>query len=580
MSLLRRLLSRWQRVPAADDPPPAVELVNDAHHALSEGDLDRAEALCRRAIAVQPRFAPAHHLMGMLCGQTERLQEALAALDRALVLDPASVPIRIDRGHVLRLLGDMDEAAASYRAALSMDPQSRLAAVSLGDLLLARNDADGAAQAYRSALACPADGRAVKGCVTALDRLERHAEARAACEAVLAREPQHVEAHAALGYLMLKREFDAAGALRHLDRAIELAPQNPELHLNRGMALQDLARVDDAIAAYDSALAIDAKFTIARFHRAVASLFKGEYAAGWPDYELRLLSEDRPRRSFTIPRWNGEDLHGRTILVTAEQGIGDEIMFASCLPDLIEKAGHVVVECATKLEPIFRRSFLSATVHGGSQFDDLDWVGQVPAADVTCPVGSLPQYFRTTPAAFPQRPYLVADPALQEEYRQRLAGLGPQRKVGLSWRGGTPKSKRALRSVGLHQLLPVLKNSGICCVDLQYDDGTADIAQLYRDEGITVHHWRDALEDYDRTAALVAALDLVISVDTSLVHLAGALGQRVWVLAQFSPEWRYRSSGDSLLWYARARIFRQVGLGEWDAPIDAVAARLARMEQW
>jgi tetratricopeptide (TPR) repeat protein len=575
MSLVQRILRAVKRPGRASTDARLEALLATGYGMHREGELSGAESHYRQAVELAPDHAPARHLLGALLGQLGRLDEAREALQQAVQLDPTSAPALVDYGHTLRLQGDAGTAATCYREALEIDPQFRLAAVSLGEVALTLGDAQAAARAFEVALEPPADPKAVRGTVSALESLGRIAEARRICEQILIREPDHAEAHATLGYLLLKREYDPEAALEHLDDALRLRPANSELHANRGIALHDLGRLDEAIAAYDAALAADSACEIARFHRSLALLSRGQFESAWMDYEVRLMSEDAVSRPFPFPRWNGEDLAGKTLLVTAEQGIGDEIMFASCLPDVLCRARHVIVECSQKLEPIFRRSFAEATVHGGSQLQDLSWIDALPPVDLTCPIGSLPLYLRPSRSAFPRHAgYLRPDWVLAEEYRRRLDALGPGLKVGLSWRGGTMKSRRTLRSLTLEQLTPVLGIHGVHFVDLQYDDGTPEIQALHETHGYTVHHWRDALVDYDRTAALVSALDLVVSVCTAVIHLGGALGKPVWVMAPCVPEWRYGASGEQMPWFPSVRIVRQTEARNWTPVIERIAADL------
>jgi tetratricopeptide (TPR) repeat protein len=577
MKLLQRLLGAVQRSasPKPIDLARAGELMAAGLELHRQGDLASAEALYWQAVDAAPQEASAYHLLGGVLGQSGRIDEARLQLERALALRPAFPAALVDLGHVLRLQGDPQAAIAAYRKALAFEPGFALAAVSLGEVLLGQREHAAAVEAFEIALQAPADARAMKGMVAALEQLDRAEAACRACEQVLVREPAHAEAHASLGYLLLKRHFDPQRALGHLQQAIRLRPDDSEVQANIGIAFQDLGLVHEAVNAYEAALAIDPNCTIARFHRSLALLSRGEYAAAWADYELRLLSEEAPRRAFPYPHWDGGDLSGKTLLVTAEQGIGDEIMFASCIPDLTRRAGHVIVECSHKLEPIYRRSFPEATIHGGSQFDALDWLARLPPVDLTCPVGSLPLHLRKNRGQFPMHTgYLRAAPEVTQEYRRRLRELGTGLNVGLSWRGGTPKSRGALRSLRLEQLLPLLRLPGVNFVDLQYDDATREIEQVRHDHGCIVHRWPDALDDYDRTAALVASLDVVVSVCTAVVHLGGALGKPVWVMAPIVPEWRYGHAAEDMPWYPSVRIVRQLESRQWEPVIARVCAVL------
>jgi hypothetical protein len=237
-----------------------------------------------------------------------------------------------------------------------------------------------------------------------------------------------------------------------------------------------------------------------------------------------------------------------------------------------------VIDCTPKLEGLFRRSFPGAAVHGGRQ-DAVDtaWLEACGAIDAQIAMGSLPRYFRTSRAAFPAHTgYLRADESSLERWRERLSGLGPGPKIGISWRGGTVHTRTRSRSVELVELAPILRTPGVHFVSLQYGECAEDIARLQASHGIAIGHWPEALADYDQTAALVAALDLVISVQTAVVHLAGALGRPVWVLVPAVPEWRYQLSGEDLPWYPAARLFRQVAAGQWAEVCERIAAELAR----
>ena len=195
-----------------------------------------------------------------------------------------------------------------------------------------------------------------------------------------------------------------------------------------------------------------------------------------------------------------------------------------------------------------------------------------------CPIGSLPLYFRRERADFPHHHgYLQADRELVALWRERLAALGPGLKVGISWQGGTHKSRRPVRSLPLAQWLPILQLKGAHFVDLQYTDCRTELAELAAASGVRVHSWDEVRADYEQTAAAVTALDLIVSVCTAVIHLGGALGRPVWVMAPFSPEWRYGIAGDGMPWYPSVRVFRQPAYGEWDAVIGTVAQRLHEM---
>jgi tetratricopeptide (TPR) repeat protein len=528
--------------------------------------------LLSRVLASGTEAPAALRQRARVAAQAGDAQRARALLERALALEPGSPDAHSDLGNVHVLLGDDAQAERCYAAALERAPDHGAALVNLAALRARRGDRAGALAGYRRALgADPWSERALEGLVGWLpDEAVPHADI-ALVRSIVERHPDHAAAHAALGRLHLRGSFDCVPALAHLERALALGRRDADTFAAYGVALHETGRFDEALAAYDAALAAAPDHVLARFHRATTLLTLGRFGAAWQDYELRLASEDRPQRAFPFPRWQGEDLRGKTILAYAEQGIGDEILFASCLPQVIARATRCVIDCAPKLAPIFARSFPSATVHAGLQSDPVDWTAPL-GIDVQIPVGSLPLHLRRDEGDFPPpAAYLRADAAKAERWRERLRALGPGRAIGVSWRGGTPRTRTERRSLTLDELAPVLRLPGHHFVSLQYGAGVAaDLAQLSAATGCRVHHWPEAIDDYDETAALAAALDGIVSVCTAIVHLGGALGRPVWVATPRVPEWRYGAQGERMPWYPNVRLRRQTRGGDWAPVVDAI----------
>lgn len=413
----------------------------------------------------------------------------------------------------------------------------------------------------------------VQRAVTELLEADRLDDALALAAQAVARDPRAAEAHLALG-LAWQKSHEPARALECCAAAERLRPGDPALHDLRGAALQELGRLDEAMAAYERALALDPAYVHARYHRGLLRLLRGEFAAGWDDYELRRVDVRSALHASSaptgLPYWDGSALDGRAILVRREQGLGDEIMFASLQPQLAASARRVLLECDPRLKGLFARSFPGVEVLG----DALQ--GAAGRAEVEAGAASLARFARRSAADFPRHGgYLVADPARVARWRERLAGLGEGLKVGISWTGGVRRTRRAVRSIPLGQWLPVLSVPEVRFVSLQYTaEAPAELEALRAGEGVAVAHWDEAIAVYEETAALVEALDLVVSVCTSLVHLGGALGRPVWVLAPHSPEWRYGFAGESMPWYPSVRLFRQPATADWEPAIAAVAAAL------
>jgi tetratricopeptide (TPR) repeat protein len=399
--------------------------------------------------------------------------------------------------------------------------------------------------------------------------------ALALAQAALARAPGSYEARLLTGRAHQKLH-QPAQALEYFEAARQLCADDAELYDFRGSMFEELGRLPEAFADFDRALALRPDFPLAAFHRTQARILAGDFERGWDGYDLRLLGAGPIPGADGRRRWDGAPLAGRTIFVAREQGLGDEILFASILPDLIERAQHCIVECEPRLLALFRRSFPSATVFASPAGGGLPPGAAPVAPDYVIEFGSLPGFFRRKAGDFPpHRGYLHADPSLVEKWRERLAQLGPGLKVGLAWTGGVRKTRRALRSLALEQLLPILRVPGCRFVSLEYTAGASAAIQAFRaSHGIEIAHWQEAIDDYDQTAGLACALDLVISVCTSVVDLCGALGRPAWVLAPISPEMRYGVAGESIPWYPSVRVFRQREYGQWEPVLASVAAAL------
>jgi ADP-heptose:LPS heptosyltransferase len=263
------------------------------------------------------------------------------------------------------------------------------------------------------------------------------------------------------------------------------------------------------------------------------------------------------------------------VLVYREQGLGDEIMFASCLGDLMRSGARCLVDCDPRLRPLLRRSFPEIEVVEDIDALEMGHSTGSRTIDACLPIGSLPGVFRTSRAAFePARAYLRADASKASGWRERLAALGPGRKIGIAWRGGLFKTGRALRSLTLDQLLPLLRMQEVHWINLQHRDDSAERERIQREHGVQLTTWSEALQELDETAALVSELDLVVTVCSSIVHLAGALGRPVWTLTPAAPAWRYFLAGDSLPWYPAVRLFRQRAAGDWPPVVDDIASAL------
>ena len=302
-----------------------------------------------------------------------------------------------------------------------------------------------------------------------------------------------------------------------------------------------------------------------------AHLMLGNYAKGWLGHEA-LINKAKARKypvPAGIPYWMGEKVN--SLYVRGEQGVGDEISFASCIPDALAETPNLVLECDAKLEGLFKRSFQSVKVYGTRKEESRDWVTDYKF-DAHCLTGTLLPYYRRKKEDFKGTPYLTADPERRLQWKALLDAL-PGKKVGIAWTGGLGNTFRSRRSLSLEALLPILKTPGITWVSLQYLDPEDEIQDFEDAHGIKIHHWKRAAEsqDYDDQAALIMELDSVVSVTTAVIHLCGALGQTCRVLVPSKPRWFYGLSGSTLPWYNSVKLFRQ-SQDKW--PFDSIVREI------
>ncbi|MEO8442869.1 MAG: tetratricopeptide repeat protein, partial [Betaproteobacteria bacterium] len=404
-------------------------------------------------------------------------------------------------------------------------------------------------------------------------------EAVRCLERAIGLNPEFAAAYNTLGYVLTHQTGDFEQGAAHIRKALALKPADPDILCNYCAVLAQEGRAEEALKVCDELLAKHPHMHEARLNRALAQLKRGRFEEAWPDYEARKRARGNYiPRALPFPEWQGEPLGGEKLLIYAEQGLGDQIMFASCVPNVLKLAGTCLIECAPPLVPLFLRSFTGAAVVSQPR-DDADLVRTAQAAGVTrqVAIGSLPARFRRHRVDFPNHAgYLRADPARIAYWKNRLDGLGPGLKAGISWVGGTPATRSASRSMQLADWTPIFEQRPCHFVNLQYGSAAAELPAFCRELGGSIHDWRDAVENYDETAALVAALDLVITVQTALVHLAGALGAPTWVMLQATSEWRYGEQGESMSWYPGVRLFRQSRPGDWQTVVASVARDLAQ----
>ena len=553
----------------------------EAHNNLGtvlklQARFDEALESFQNSVRLNPGYADARRNLAAILQYRGKFDEAIEHLQQAAAANPQDPHVRCSLATALRAEGRYEEAAIHYRNAIQIDPEHADAHFGLGYLLLSEGKHDEARRCYERLLEIdPHHTGALNNLGSILTNQNELTPAAECFQASLKEQPTNAAGHYNLGntYKDQWKLDDAADSYR---RALDLKPEFSAAHVNLGVVLKRQGKLDDAIASHERAVEIGPQDAEANFHLALALLLNGDFKQGWEKYEWRWQYEAIPRE-FVAPVWDGSPLEGRSLLVYAEQGVGDEIMFASCLPEIINQTSRCVVECDPRLVRLLARSFPLAEVI--PRPIDRQGAGNVefPPVDLQIAMGSLPRYLRSDADCFPaQCRFLAAENQLVEKWRIRCRELGDGLKIGISWRGGGSPAIQQRRSTSLADWNALFSLAGVHFVNLQYGDATDELAAVRAQSGVTIHDWEDAdpLKDLDQFAAQIAALDMVISVDNSTVHLAGALGVPVWTLLPFAPNWRWRLERVGTPWYPTMTLYRLPRLDDWGAVFDRVAADL------
>jgi tetratricopeptide (TPR) repeat protein len=615
-------------------PEIAADAMQRAHALAQAGDLQGAANICRTVLTRSPANVYALFMLGSIESQFGQFEQAVGHLGQAVKLSPQTAEILASYGNVLLELKRYVESIEILTKAIRLQPQNQNALIYRGLALAQNGRPEDALKDFERVLGiAPQSVFALHNRANVLLQLNRHEEARRNIDAVLRIAPDHVAAMAnRVVVLMHDKGYDEA--LKVIDKALSLETGNPDLWNTRGQVLQslkqydaavksyeraislkpDLAaaflnicnalmeqqRLDDALAAsmkgiatnpnyaplhllrgnillhlgrqedslesYDAAVAADPDYHEAHYHRGSTLLLTGRYEEGWRDFEHRWQVADCgfDRPVLQAAEWRGEPLNGRSIVVYSEQGLGDTIQFARLLPDIVRRGGKLTFLCHPNLMRLFKP--LAA---------DFEMVGSIDGGrrfDFQCALMSLPLRL-DMPAPPAEQSYLSADSDLVAQWRARVGTRGF--KVGLCWQGNPKGRIDEGRSIPLEKYLPLASVPGVRLISLQKTHGLEQLSQL--PPGMTV----ETLGDFDTgddafvdTAAIMSGLDLVITSDTAIPHLAGALGVPAWVALKHVPDWRWMLERNDSPWYRSLKLFRQPKPGDWDSVVAAMADAL------
>jgi tetratricopeptide (TPR) repeat protein len=547
-----------------------AQAFNEAVSLQRQGRLRDAEKIYTRVLKAAPDHFDALNLLGTVKAQLGRMGEAHRLISAAVKINPRVAGAWANLGQVLLALKRNDEALACFDKARALAGDDVAILYQHANALLSAGRAEEALAEFREVLArAPQHAEARLNCGIAHAALGFHDEAVAEFDAALSMMPGHPVAHHNRG-LALYELGRYAAALEAHDRTVTAAPEHAGAWLHRGRALAALNRHDEAVASYRKARAIGKDDADLNFSEAMALLTLGDYRTGFEKYEARWRRTGMPaQKGRGKPLWLGDyPLSRKTVLLHAEQGLGDTIQFARYIPLLAATGAKIVLEVQRELTALLARLDGGATivVHGDA----------LPPYDAHCPLGSLPLALRTEPDSVPAEiPYLSADEASLAKWSPRLGALARPR-IAIAWSGNASHFNDRNRSIPFACLEPLFASNGRGArfISIQRDGRAEDADRLAAETRVT--HVGSDLENFTDTAAVIALSDLVISADTAVAHLAGAMGRPLWVLVPFAPDWRWTLNGETSPWYPTARLFRQTAPGDWDGVITRVAAELAR----
>jgi tetratricopeptide (TPR) repeat protein len=554
-------------------PAFAEGLCSLANVLVSRGRTDEAVAHYQQALRLKPNYAEVYSNLAFVLGLQGKLTEAVACGREAVRLRPTDVAAWLRLGALLGTQENWPEAVACFRTAMRLVPNLPEAHTDLAGALRKQGNLEEAERCVREAVRLRPDfARAHNELGLILSERGRPDEGIPHLHEALRLQPVYSDAYNNLGCAHASREryTEAEDAFR---RALELEPGFANACYNLGNALSDQGKFAEALACFARALRLKTHFPEAHFNRALLLLLVGNFAEGWPEYEWRWYQPGADRRPLPKPEWDGSSLEGKTILLRAEQGLGDAIQFIRYAPLLRQRGATVIVECH---EPL---ASLLGTCPGVDRA--LPRGAPLPDFDVHAPLLSLPRLFGTTADnILATVPYLFPDESKVEHRRRELQAVS-EFKVGIAWRGNPKHHRDRFRSIPLEEFAVLARVPGVRLYSLQRGEGSEQIERI-RDRfsvtdpsaGKSEGEWT-----FQDAAALVKNLDLVVSCDSALVHLAGALAVPVWVALPLIPDWRWLLDREDSPWYPTLRLFRKTRLYEWTDVFARMAEALAKLTQ-
>jgi len=530
------------------------------------GKLDKAIKSYNESISLKPDYADVHYNLGNALRELGQLNKAAKSYGQAILYRQDYVDAYYNLGNVFKAQHKPEKALDCFKKAITLKPDYAIAHCNLGSVLQELGKIDEAISSYKTATTLKPDyAMAYCNLGTAFQELGKIDEAISIYKKALSFKPDFVMAYCNLG-----SAFQELGLLNEAktcyEKAIMLSPDYAMAYSNLGSIHQEFSNIGDAIENYDRAIALNPDDPTAHKNRSIALLLQENFTEGWPEYEWRLQTKTHSLRDFRKPRWNGSPLNGKTILVHAEQGFGDTIQFVRYLPMVKARGGHVILECHNNLFRLLRNSagIDSIIERSSNSTPEVQF-------DFHIPLLSLPGLFGTNLDSIPSDgPYITADSSLVEKWHIQL-NHDSNFKVGIVWAGNPLFKNYHNRSCSLSDFAVLSEITGLSFYSLQKGPASVEsnIAPVLKTTDL-----KNELNDFADTAAVMSNLDLVISTDTAVVHLAGAIGMPVWTLLHSAPDWRWWLKRTDSPWYPNMRLFRQTQLNDWAGVFDKVKKAL------
>lgn len=530
--------------------------------------IEEAIASCDKALAIRPNYAEAHFNRGNSFVELKQWEVALACYDSAIAVRPVYPEAYFSRGVVLQALNQLDGAIASYDQAISIRPKYAKVHYYRGVALQALDQSEKAIASYDLAIAIDSDfAEAYANRGVALQALKQFDAAIGSLDKAIAVNPNFAEAHTNRGVILHERkQLDAS--ISSYDQAISIRPNYVEAHTNRGVALLALRRLDAAIDSYDKAIAIDPEYAEAHFYKSFALLLQGNFELGWYEYQWlwKTKKSATKLRHFTQPIWSGiEPLADKTILIHSEQGLGDMIQFCRYAKSLADRGARVILEVPEQLIGL---------LSGLDGVSELVVKGEaLPAFDYHSLLLALPLALNTRLTTIPSACLYLRSNRSQVSKWTNTLGTKTKPRVGIVWSGSSEHAIDYNRSIALASIIPFLPDE-FDYISLQREVRDAD--KLTLEMHSRIRHFGADISDFCDTAALCELMDVIVSVDTSVAHLSGALGKPTWVMLPFVPDWRWLLDRDDSPWYPSVKLYRQVTDGDWGSVLAKIEADLLR----